>query len=116
MFAHIGNRTLTSCADKHMAASRRMLWRCLSLLNTSLVAGVAVVLNRCVLSGGGLAQIQSTKMLVGEVNVYFCRLTKQNRGVHELSIKDGLLAWVLPPKPSKIEGLRPTKLGPLGLL
>ena len=62
MFAHIGNRTLTSCADKHMAASRRMLWRYLSLLNTNLVVGVAVVLNRCVLSGGGLAQIQSTEI------------------------------------------------------
>ena len=62
MFAHIGNRTLTSCADKHMVASRRMLWRYLSLLNTNLVVGVAVVLNRCVLSGGGLAQIQSTEI------------------------------------------------------
>ena len=62
IFAHIGNRTLTPCADKHMVASRRMLWRYLSLLNTNLVVGVAVVLNRCVLSGGGLAQIQSTEI------------------------------------------------------
>ena len=62
MLVHIGNRTLTPCADKHMVASRRMLWRYLSLLNTNLVVGVAVVLNRCVLSGGGLAQIQSTEI------------------------------------------------------